>query len=398
MALNKSNMSEATINKLVAQSVVDALVEYEANRNSGNGNGNGNVNGSHNPGGSGGRTPHTARDCTYSKFLKCQPLNFKGAEGAPKTLQEAIELTRSLVDQKLLTYAARKAKKGDWITTQDTTMLNNRLTRGKMKVHYSGSLLGSYTVLAVCLIRFLKTLSHSDLGNKPLPISFLAVYRFLKILSHIDLGNKPLPISFLGSGLVFLLHSGLPLSFSSNLAVRLRSGLPFMANLSKDIQCAGSNIRPTMLDRTDFSSWKQCIRLYYRGKENGVNILKSIDEGPFQMGTFRETLAEGEEGAFHLGPKQPRVYSDLSPKDKERFVTALKLNRGLKESNYDQMYAYLKQHENRGQVNNKRGSGAVGNGGAHNRVGNVNSGQARQIKCYNCNGIGHIARNYTQPK
>nr|GEX53127.1 retrovirus-related Pol polyprotein from transposon TNT 1-94 [Tanacetum cinerariifolium] len=28
------------------------------------------------------------------------------------------------------------------------------------------------------------------------------------------------------------------------------------------------------------------------GKENGVNILKSIDEGPFQMGTFRETLVE----------------------------------------------------------------------------------------------------------
>nr|GEW15018.1 replication factor C subunit 3-like [Tanacetum cinerariifolium] len=177
------------------------------------------------------------------------------------------------------------------------------------------------------------------------------------------------------------------------------------------------------------------------GKENGVNIHKSIDEGLFQMGTFRETLAEGEEDGFHLGPERPRVYSDLSPKDKKRynadiratkillqglpkdiytlinhytdakdiwdnvkmllkgfeltkdresqlFVTAVKLNRGLKKSNYDQLYAYLKQHEgrhNRGRVNNARGSGVVGNGGAQNRVGNVNSGQARQIKCYNCN-------------
>ncbi|GJU54263.1 hypothetical protein Tco_1227977 [Tanacetum coccineum] len=41
-----------------------------------------------------------------------------------------------------------------------------------------------------------------------------------------------------------------------------------MANLSKDNQC---------------------------GKENGVNILKSIDEGPFQMGMFRETIAKGTE-------------------------------------------------------------------------------------------------------
>ncbi|GKD76558.1 hypothetical protein Tco_1339179 [Tanacetum coccineum] len=74
-----------------------------------------------------------------------------------------------------------------------------------------------------------------------------------------------------------------------------------------------------MLDRTDFASCKQCIRLYCRGKENGVNILKSIDEGPIQMGTFRETLTEGTEGAPHLGPNRPRLYSDLSPKDKERY-------------------------------------------------------------------------------
>ncbi|GJY56368.1 hypothetical protein Tco_0455483 [Tanacetum coccineum] len=227
-----------------------------------------------------------------------------------------------------------------------------------------------------------------------------------------------------------------------------------MANLSEDIYCAGFDTRPPMLDRTDFASWKQRIRLYCRGKENGVNILKSIDEGPFQMGTFRETLAEGTEGALHLGPERPRVYSDLSPEDKERynadiratnillqglpkdiyslinhytdakdirdnvkmllegseltkedrksqlyddfehfrqhkgktihdyyvrfaklindmrnikmtmsrmqlnskfvnnillewgrFVTAVKLNRGLRDSNYDQLYAYLKQHE-----------------------------------------------------
>ncbi|GJX08753.1 hypothetical protein Tco_0196685 [Tanacetum coccineum] len=152
-----------------------------------------------------------------------------------------------------------------------------------------------------------------------------------------------------------------------------------MANLSEDIQCAGSDTRPPMLDRTDFASWQQRIRLYCRGKENGVNILKSIDEGPFQMGTFRETLAEGNEGALHLGPERARVYSDLSPEDKERFtklindmrnikitmprmqlnskfvnnmfpewgrfVTVVKLNRGLKDSNYDQLYAYLKQHE-----------------------------------------------------
>nr|GFB38932.1 integrase, catalytic region, zinc finger, CCHC-type, peptidase aspartic, catalytic [Tanacetum cinerariifolium] len=80
-----------------------------------------------------------------------------------------------------------------------------------------------------------------------------------------------------------------------------------MANLSEDIQCVGSDTRPPMLDRTDFASWQQRIRLYCWGKENEVNILKSIDEGPYQMGTVQEPLSEGTEGAPHLGPERPRA-------------------------------------------------------------------------------------------
>nr|GEU49835.1 hypothetical protein [Tanacetum cinerariifolium] len=280
-----------------------------------------------------------------------------------------------------------------------------------------------------------------------------------------------------------------------------------------------------------------------KGKDNRVNILKSIDEGPFRMGILRETLTEGTEGALHLGPERPRVYSDLTSEEKDsgmrnikmtmsmmqlnlkfvnnmlpewgRFITAVKLNRGLRDSIYDQLCFYLKQHEahvnenkmmsdqftqhtvdplalmsnvlnqqhyprsfttppstyvqpqsgdttqldsgispiknlienltntlslltqscktylpqtnnqlrtslnprnqaiiqdgrvviqnvqgrqNRGQGNNARGvgAGAASYGGAQNRVGYANPGQARKIKYYNCNGIGHLARNYTQ--
>ncbi|GKA21500.1 hypothetical protein Tco_0701489, partial [Tanacetum coccineum] len=114
-----------------------------------------------------------------------------------------------------------------------------------------------------------------------------------------------------------------------------------------------------------------------------------------------------------------------------RFVTVVKLNRGLRDSNYDQLYAYLKQHEAHANKNKmmldrftqhtvdplalmsnvshqqyySQSSTTPPSthvqlvmGGAQNRVGNANPGQARQIKCYNCNGIGHITRNYTQPK
>nr|GFA25764.1 integrase, catalytic region, zinc finger, CCHC-type, peptidase aspartic, catalytic [Tanacetum cinerariifolium] len=92
-----------------------------------------------------------------------------------------------------------------------------------------------------------------------------------------------------------------------------------MANLSEDIECAGSDTRPPMLDRTDFASWQQRIRLYCRGKENRVNILKSIDEGPYQIGTLQETLAESTEGAPQFGPERPRVYFDLTLEEKDRY-------------------------------------------------------------------------------
>ncbi|GJX74566.1 hypothetical protein Tco_0313161 [Tanacetum coccineum] len=157
---------------------------------------------------------------------------------------------------------------------------------------------------------------------------------------------------------------------SSELGSELGSELTFLAGTLSNLFLASelSTLFQRVTLQTDFASWQQRIRLYCRGKENGVNILKSIDEGPFQMGTFWETLAEGTEGALHLGPERPRVYSDLSPEDKERmqlnskfvnnmlpewgrFVTAVKLNRGLRDSNYDQLYAYLKQHETHANEN-----------------------------------------------
>ncbi|GJT78528.1 hypothetical protein Tco_1045253 [Tanacetum coccineum] len=212
-----------------------------------------------------------------------------------------------------------------------------------------------------------------------------------------------------------------------------------MSSNLDDIQAAGSDTRPPMLDRTDYESWSQRIRLYYRGKENGLQILQSIDQGPFELGTTRNTLGTTPEGGVLLGPERPRTYEDLSDTEKkrydadvratnivlqglpkdiyklinhnikakaiwdnikmllagsenhsctpgeninayyvrfhklvndirnirmtmpniqlnskfvnnmspewDRFVTAIKLNKGLKETNHEQLYAYLKQHE-----------------------------------------------------
>nr|GEY01402.1 hypothetical protein [Tanacetum cinerariifolium] len=74
-------MTDAAINALIAQGVADALQEIEANRTSRNGND------SYDSGTGIIRTERATRECTYSKFLKCQPLNFKGIEGVVSLTQ-----------------------------------------------------------------------------------------------------------------------------------------------------------------------------------------------------------------------------------------------------------------------------------------------------------------------
>ncbi|GKG33725.1 hypothetical protein Tco_0433884, partial [Tanacetum coccineum] len=59
------------IKKLISQGIADALAERDADRSR-------NGDDSHDLGGDGRRRMPVARECTYTDFLKCQPLNFKG--------------------------------------------------------------------------------------------------------------------------------------------------------------------------------------------------------------------------------------------------------------------------------------------------------------------------------
>ncbi|GJZ23270.1 hypothetical protein Tco_0560729 [Tanacetum coccineum] len=67
-------MTDTAITALIAQGVTDALAKYEAHRS------NGNSDDSHDSR-CDKRIERPARECTYSDFLKCQPLNIKGTEG-----------------------------------------------------------------------------------------------------------------------------------------------------------------------------------------------------------------------------------------------------------------------------------------------------------------------------
>ncbi|GKE14484.1 hypothetical protein Tco_1422061, partial [Tanacetum coccineum] len=74
-ATTTTSMTDAQIKALISQGVVDALEEIKANRTSRNGDD------SHDSGSGGRRQVSTVYECTYTDFLKCQPLNFNGTEG-----------------------------------------------------------------------------------------------------------------------------------------------------------------------------------------------------------------------------------------------------------------------------------------------------------------------------
>nr|GEX00171.1 retrovirus-related Pol polyprotein from transposon TNT 1-94 [Tanacetum cinerariifolium] len=68
-----------------------------------------------------------------------------------------------------------------------------------------------------------------------------------------------------------------------------------MYNMSEDFLYVGSDTRPPILDRKDYESWQQRIRLYCLGKDNREKIIKSINKGLFQMGMYIETINGGAE-------------------------------------------------------------------------------------------------------
>ncbi|GJR07882.1 hypothetical protein Tco_0790534 [Tanacetum coccineum] len=109
--------------------------------------------------------------------------------------------------------------------------------------------------------------------------------------------------------------------------------------------------------------------------DNGENIMKSIKEGPFQMGTVSDVITGGTEGAVQQGPVRARVLNDLSAEEKERassnerkqsYVSGGK-SCGFKDVVVRYQLRIIK--EDIFSRNNTRGNGVAGNVGGQNRGG-----------------------------
>ncbi|GJY42787.1 retrovirus-related pol polyprotein from transposon TNT 1-94 [Tanacetum coccineum] len=138
--------------------------------------------------------------------------------------------------------------------------------------------------------------------------------------------------------------------------------------------------------------------LYCLGKEYGENIMKSIKEGTISDGNWSQMLRMRIEGAIKQGPVRIESLTTFQLKQTGTGINAdIRANNnptsgGLKESNCDQLYAYLKQHEvhaNENRIMMERFCQPNNDPLAledRNRGALCIPSQAKPIKCNICNG------------
>ncbi|GKB18288.1 retrovirus-related pol polyprotein from transposon TNT 1-94 [Tanacetum coccineum] len=204
-----------------------------------------------------------------------------------------------------------------------------------------------------------------------------------------------------------------------------------MTTLAEHIIVAGAENRPPMLEKSMYDSWESRIRLSIKGKKHGRMMLNSIDnatniilhglppdvcalinhqEAAKDIWDKGKLLMKGTELSMTMQQVQVNTkFLDALPPERSKFVTYVKLANSLYTTNYDQLYAYLSQHEQHANevcLMRERYSdplalcfAGIGNKGiATTSRGNYAASQPRVVKCCNCQREGHMARQCTQLK
>ncbi|GKD49029.1 putative ribonuclease H-like domain-containing protein [Tanacetum coccineum] len=200
-----------------------------------------------------------------------------------------------------------------------------------------------------------------------------------------------------------------------------------MTTFVEHIINAGAENRPPMLEKSVYDSWASRIRLFIKGKKHGRMMLDSNDNDDCDVQATNIILRGLPPDVYPLVNHQEAAKdfgiesrcTELSNQEREcrlynlfdkfayvqgetlKFVTDVKLAKSLYTTNYDQLYAYLsqhKQHANEVRIQNQSYAGTENIEVATTSKGKLAAGQPRVMKCYNCQGEGHMVRQCTQPK
>ncbi|GKA86073.1 retrovirus-related pol polyprotein from transposon TNT 1-94 [Tanacetum coccineum] len=124
---------------------------------------------------------------------------------------------------------------------------------------------------------------------------------------------------------------------------------------------SGADNRSPMLDKDLYDSWKSRMELYMQNREHGRMILESVEHADCDM-KATNIILQGLPADIYSLVNHHKVAKDLwekvqllmqvntkflnsLPPEWSKFVTDVKLVKDLHTTNYDQLHAYLEQHE-----------------------------------------------------
>ncbi|GJV54952.1 hypothetical protein Tco_1455957 [Tanacetum coccineum] len=139
-----------------------------------------------------------------------------------------------------------------------------------------------------------------------------------------------------------------------------------MTTLAEHMIVAGADNRPPMLEKSMYNSWQSHMLLYIKGKEHNIMMLNSVLNGPLVYPTI-EVDGVTRLKTYEELPKKEKLQDDCDLRamnivlqglpldiyalvnhnqpEWSKFVTDVKLAKSMYTTNYDQLYAYLSQHE-----------------------------------------------------
>ncbi|GJR72534.1 hypothetical protein Tco_0084899 [Tanacetum coccineum] len=116
-------------------------------------------------------------------------------------------------------------------------------------------------------------------------------------------------------------------------------------SLAEYVTIAGADNRPSMMDKTNYSSWASCMLLYNKGKEHGKLLVDSVLNGPFQYGTMIEPGNEITPATIRA-----RTYADLTDEEKIHESVDIKATKMVLQGLPQYIYNLVSHNEDAKQI------------------------------------------------